>query len=160
MTTTSTVVLNAQSLNHFSKHPIEFIESCLFNPETGQPFELLPAERAFLEHAFQIGPDGKLIYNGVALLVSQKVGKTTFEALVIITTILLYRRHFPKAHSRQRAGARSESRVFEIIDRIIRHHRCSGRSQDHANKITFPASMPSSQALPCDAGSAAGSNQY
>jgi len=45
--------LNAQSLAYWRAHPIEFIETCLFDPETGRPFELLPAERAFLEHAFQ-----------------------------------------------------------------------------------------------------------
>jgi hypothetical protein len=49
--------LNAQSLAYWRAHPVESIETCLINPETGEPFELLPAEREFLEHAFTIGPN-------------------------------------------------------------------------------------------------------
>jgi hypothetical protein len=32
------------------------------------PFELLPAERQFLEHAFQLGDNGKLKYSECAAL--------------------------------------------------------------------------------------------
>jgi alpha-glucosidase len=52
--------LGTAPLSYWRKHPVEVIETCLVNPETGQPFELLPAERAFLQHAFTFGPDGKL----------------------------------------------------------------------------------------------------
>ena len=47
--------LNPRSLANWRTHPIEFIETVLFDPETGRPFKLLPAERAFLAHAFKIG---------------------------------------------------------------------------------------------------------
>jgi hypothetical protein len=33
--------------------PTTFIERVLHDPETGQPFVLLPAEGQFLEHAFK-----------------------------------------------------------------------------------------------------------
>ncbi len=56
MTDTSAKVLIAQSLAHWRKHPIEFIETCLFDPETGRPYKLLPAERVFLEH---VGGDSR-----------------------------------------------------------------------------------------------------
>jgi hypothetical protein len=59
----STGQLNSQSLAYWRAHPIEFIETVLYDPESGLPFELLPAERAFLEHAFKIGPNGKLLFN-------------------------------------------------------------------------------------------------
>ena len=159
MTTTSTVVLNAQSLNHFRKHPIEFIESCLFNPETGQPFKLLPAERIFLEHAFQIGPDGKLIYNEWLYSCPKKSGKTTFEALVIITAILLYGGSYPEGYILANSQEQGRSRVFEIATRIIRASPLlKDEAKITADKITFPAFDAVIQALPCDAGSAAGSN--
>ena len=78
----STKHLNAQSLAYWRAHPIEFIETCLYNPETERPFELLPAERAFLEHAFKIGENGKLVYPEWLYSCPKKSGKTTFEALI------------------------------------------------------------------------------
>jgi hypothetical protein len=39
-------------LDRWRSNPISFIETVLHDPETKQPFKLLPAERAFLEHAF------------------------------------------------------------------------------------------------------------
>ena len=54
---------NNNSLQYYRQNPIAFIEQCLINPETGAPFELLPAERRFLEHSFQLGDNGKLKYS-------------------------------------------------------------------------------------------------
>ena len=54
--------LNARSLSYWRGHPIEFIETVLFDPEMRRPFKLLAAERAFLAHAFKIGDNGKLCY--------------------------------------------------------------------------------------------------
>ena len=79
MSATSAVVLNAQSLNHWRQHPVEFIETVLCNPETGQPFELLPAERAFLDHALQIGPDGKLIFTSGCIAVRVRAVRLRFK---------------------------------------------------------------------------------
>jgi hypothetical protein len=36
------------------RNPISFFEHCLIDPETGQPFKLLDAERAFLAHALAV----------------------------------------------------------------------------------------------------------
>jgi hypothetical protein len=40
--------------------PLLFVEHVLFDPETRKPFRLLPAERIFLEHAFQTDQAGRL----------------------------------------------------------------------------------------------------
>ena len=40
-------------LARWRSNPISFIETVLYDPETKRPFKLLPAERAFLEHAFK-----------------------------------------------------------------------------------------------------------
>jgi phage terminase large subunit-like protein len=116
---TSAVVLSAQSLKHWRSHPIEFIETVLFNPETGQPFKLLPAERAFLEHAFQLGPNGKLLYSEWLYSCPKKSGKTTFAALIIIVMVLLYGGSFPEAFALANDQEQAQSRVFEFIKRII-----------------------------------------
>jgi phage terminase large subunit-like protein len=76
------------SLDYYRKQPLKFIETVLFDPETDAPFKLLPAERAFLEHAFKIGPNGKLLYSEWLYSCPKKSGKTTFAALIVVTMVL------------------------------------------------------------------------
>ena len=54
-------------LQRWRSNPISFIETVLHDPETKKPFKLLPAERAFLEHAFKLDDDGRLLYPGADL---------------------------------------------------------------------------------------------
>ena len=49
-------------LYRWRSNPISFIETVLHDPETKKPFKLLPAERAFLEHAFKLDDNGRLLY--------------------------------------------------------------------------------------------------
>ena len=49
-------------LDRWRSNPISFIETVLYDPETKKPFKLLPAERAFLEHAFKRDDIGHLLY--------------------------------------------------------------------------------------------------
>jgi hypothetical protein len=49
-------------LSRWRSDPISFIEAVLHDPETKKPFKLLPAERAFLEHAFKRDDNGRLLY--------------------------------------------------------------------------------------------------
>ena len=66
-------------LQRWRSNPISFIETVLHDPETKKPFKLLPAERAFLEHAFKRDDDGRLLLSRADLLrAPRKVGKTTF----------------------------------------------------------------------------------
>ena len=135
------------------------MSSVLFNPATGQPFKLLPAQRTFLEHAFQIGPNGKLIYTEWVFSCPKKSGKSTFEAIILITAILLYGGSYPEGYILANSQEQGKSRVFEIATRII---RASPLLRDEAtitaDKIIFRAFDAVIQVLPCDAGSAAGSN--
>jgi phage terminase large subunit-like protein len=151
--------LNARSLSYWRAHPIEFIESCLFDPESGAPFRLLPAEREFLQHAFKIGPDGRLVYREWLYSCPRKSGKTTFEALIVITMVLLFGGAYPEAICCANDQEQAQSRVFEIIKRII---AASPLLRDEAvitqAKITFPAFNATISAIASDAGSAAGSN--
>ena len=54
--------LSTSALARWRAHPASFIEQVLRDPETGKPFKLLPAERAFLKHAFKTDDEGRLIY--------------------------------------------------------------------------------------------------
>jgi phage terminase large subunit-like protein len=151
--------MNAQSLTYYRARPIEFIETCLFDPETGRPFVLLPAERAFLEHAFKIGANGKLLYNEWVYSCPKKSGKTTFAALIIITMVLLFGGCFPEAFALANDQEQAQSRVFEFIKRIIlASPLLRNEAQITQYKITFPAFGATIQAIASDAGSAAGAN--
>jgi phage terminase large subunit-like protein len=139
--------------------PIRFIETVLFDPETGKPFVLLPAERAFLGHAFKIGSNGKLLYNEWLYSCPKKSGKTTFEALIELTMTLLFGGAFPESYILANSQEQGKGRVFEICCRII---NASPLLKDEVNitadKITFPAFNAVIYAIPSDAGSAAGTN--
>src|SRR6516165_10209204 len=89
--------LSARSLVHWRAHPIEFIETVLFDPETRQPFKLLPAERAFLTHAFKFDDNGRLLYPEQVYSCPKKSGKTTFAALHVLTLTLLCGGAYPEA---------------------------------------------------------------
>src|ERR1700745_1402316 len=82
--------LTPAALASWRNSPALFIESVLVNPETGKPFELLPAERTFLEHAFKTGESGKLLYPELLYSCPKKSGKTTFAALCTLTVILIF----------------------------------------------------------------------
>ena len=147
------------SLDYWRSNPIAFIETCLVNPETGVPFELLPVEREFLKHAFTIGPLGKLLYSEWVYSCPKKSGKTTFAAIVIITMILLFGGSYPEAFALANDQGQAQSRVFEFIKRIIMASPLLvNEAQITQFKITFPAFNATCQAIASDAGSAAGSN--
>ena len=57
-----TETLDHTVLDRWRLSPISFVEECLCDPETCEPFVLLDAERAFLEHAFKLDADGRLLY--------------------------------------------------------------------------------------------------
>jgi hypothetical protein len=42
--------------------PIDWINSTLRNPETGEPFELLPCEIAFLDRCLELDDEGRAVY--------------------------------------------------------------------------------------------------
>ena len=72
------------------QRPIDFVQSVLHDPETKKPFKLLPAERAFLEHAFKLDDSGRLFYPEQIYSCPKKSGKTTFAGIHALTTLLLF----------------------------------------------------------------------
>jgi phage terminase large subunit-like protein len=155
----STSTITTSTLERWRSAPLHFIETVLYDTETRQPFVLLPAERAFLEHAFTLRSDGKLLYTEWLYSAPKKSGKTTFAALVIITVVLLFGGSYPEAFALANDQEQAQSRVFEFIKRII---LASPLLRDEAQitqyKIAFPTFDATIQAIASDAGSAAGSN--
>ena len=61
----------------------------MHDPETGRPFVLLAAERAFMRHAFTLDRNGRLAYPELVFGAPKKSGKTTFAALIVLVMVLL-----------------------------------------------------------------------
>ena len=154
-----TEALTLSALARWRADPVSFIETALINPETGRPFELLPAERAFLAHAFKTGESGKLLYSEWLYSCPKKSGKTTFAAIIILTIILLYGGPFAEAFALANDQEQAMSRVFAIMRRIIEASPLLKREAKLTqDKITFLAFNATISAIASDAGSAAGSN--
>jgi phage terminase large subunit-like protein len=152
--------LNPSALAAWRADPIAFIETVLFDPETRQPFRLLPAERAFLAYAFQLDDNGRLLYPEQVYSCPKKSGKTTYAALHVLTLILLYGAAFPEATLCANDLEQSRGRVFEMLRRIVEASPVLKReARLTESRIVFPAFNATITAIASDAGSAAGGNQ-
>lgn len=145
------------TLARWRANPILFIESVLIDPETGDPFLLLDAERNFLARAFATTKSGRLQYPEQLYACPKKSGKTTFAAIYVIAVVLLYGGRFAEAICAANDLEQSVGRVFAAIKRIV---ECSPLLR-RAAKITadkieiFGATI---RAIPNSYASAAGSN--
>jgi phage terminase large subunit-like protein len=152
-------VLNTPALARWRSAPIEFVETVLHDPEMQQPYNLLPAERAFLAHAFALNRNGRLLYPEQVYSCPKKSGKTAFAALHMLTTLLLFGGHFAEGYALANDQEQSIARVFQAIRRIV---ECSPLLKREAkiteSRISFPAFNAIISAIASDAGSAAGAN--
>jgi hypothetical protein len=151
--------LDASSIAYWRQRPDEFIETVLINPEDGAPFELLPAEREFLKHAFTLGPDGRLLYPTQIYSAIKKSGKSTFGSILVLVFILLFGGRFAEGYCLANDEEQARGRVFEGIRRVVQASPILAREADIVqNKVTFPATGAIITAVASDYTSAAGCN--
>jgi phage terminase large subunit-like protein len=151
--------LTPAALERWRSDPAAFIEECLFDPETGKPFTLLPAERAFIAHAFKTGDDGRLLYPEQIYSCGKKGGKTHFNAMLTLTTILLFGGRNAEATICANDLEQSIGRVFQAVKSIVEASPMLKReSKVTAEKIAFPAIGATIAAIPHDFAGAAGGN--
>ena len=145
------------SLAYWRTRPCEFIEAVLINPEDGQPFKLLPAEREFLKHALTLAPDGRLLYPEMIYGAIKKSGKTGFAALFMISVLLLFCGRHAEGYVAANDLEQAQGRVFEACRRIIEASPLLQReAKITADRITFLATGATITALASDYASAAG----
>src|SRR5262245_15426999 len=94
--------------------PLRFIENVLCDPESGKPFVLSNAERAFLQRTFMLGEDGKLVYPELVFGAIKKSGKTTLAAIVMLVMVLLYGGRFAEGYCVANDLEQAQSRVFAV----------------------------------------------
>jgi phage terminase large subunit-like protein len=112
-------VLDQSALSRWRREPCRFIEEVCRDPETGQPFKLLDAERAFLDHAFRVDDSGRLIYPEQVYSAPKKSGKTGFAALHALTTTLIFGGTHGEATLAANDQDQATGRVFLAIARIV-----------------------------------------
>jgi phage terminase large subunit-like protein len=138
---------------------VSFIETTLNDPETGRPFVLTPAERAFLSRAFELGPDGRLKRPELVFSAPKKSGKTAFAAMVAIYVVRVLGGRFAEAYCLANDKEQAQSRVYQAIGRIIEASpllRPDAKIRE--DKIEFRSTGGTITALSSDYASAAGAN--
>jgi phage terminase large subunit-like protein len=152
--------LSAAALSRWRQQPTAFIEEVLHDPETGEPYRLLPAERRFLEHAFKTNTRGRLLYPEQLFAAPKKSGKTAFAAMHTLTTVLLFGGAYPEATILANDLDQAQARVFATIKRII---ECSPLLRAEAkittDTVSFPIIGATITAIGSDYAGAAGGNQ-
>ena len=64
--------------------PVAFVREVLVNPETGQPFELYPAQEQFLREGLTLTSEGKLPCPELVFSAPKKSGKTATESKPLV----------------------------------------------------------------------------
>jgi len=143
--------LDHSALERWRREPTSFIAELMVNPETGRPFDLLPAERQFFAHAFKTDANGRLLYPEQVYACPKKSGKTGMAAMHLLTTVLVYGGPYAEAYAIANDLEQATGRVFEACRRIV-------EATITAKCITFSATGASVSALASDYAGAAGSN--
>src|SRR5262245_36295084 len=77
------------------------------------------AQRLFLAHAFDLAPDGRLLYPELVFSAPKKSGKTCFGAMVALYVVLVLGGRFSEGYCLANDLEQSTGRVFQAIKRII-----------------------------------------
>lgn len=141
------------------KEPTRFISEILCNPETpGEPFDLLPAEVAFFDHAWRTDSDGRLLFPEQLYACPKKSGKTLFGALHMLVTTLIFGGQFAEAYAVANDFEQAASRVFQAARRIV---ECSPLLRNEARVLSDRIEFTNGaviQAIASDYASASGAN--
>src|SRR5262245_45879062 len=153
----SKATLTPKALTRWRADPAAFIERHLTDPETGKPFKLLPAERAFLRHALATDRDGRLRYPELIYGAPKKSGKTGFAAILTLAILLLYGGRFAEGYAAANDLEQAQGRVFEMCRRIVEASPLlRGEAKVGTDRITFTSTGATIRALASDFASAAG----
>jgi Phage Terminase len=152
-------VLDQGALDRWRAEPWPFIQDVMIDPESGQPFVLLPAERQFLDHAFRTDASGRLLHHELIYAAPKKSSKTAFSALMTLTATLVYGGPFAEAICAANDLEQAQGRVFQAVRRIVEASPLlRAEAKITANQIEFPATGATISAIASDYAGAAGAN--
>ena len=151
--------LNKSGLARWQHDPCAFITEVMVNPETGEPFELLDAERQFFEHAYRTDADGRLIFPEQVYSAPKKSGKTGFAAMHVLTTVLIFGGPYAEGYCVANDEEQAQGRVFQAVRRIVEASPMLKReAKITQSKVEFPETGVTITAIASDYAGAAGAN--
>ena len=152
--------LTAKQIDRYRLDPAAFIEERLIDPITNKPFVLLPAERAFINRAFEIDEEiGRLRYPEMVYSTGRKGGKTGFAAMMMLTAVLLFGGRFAEGYCVANDLEQAQGRVYQAVSRIVECSPLLSDAKPLRDKIEFPNFGGAFiSAIASDAAGAAGHN--
>lgn len=151
--------LDLDALARWRADPVTFISDVIRDPETGLPFDLLPAEQAFLDHALRLTEDGRLLYPELLYSAPKKSGKTGFAAMIMLTVVLVHGGRHAEGYALANDLEQSTGRVFQAVKRIVEASPILRReAKVTQNRIEFPVTGATISAVASDYAGAAGAN--
>jgi Phage Terminase len=136
--------------------PESFIQ-CLIDPDTSKPFVLLQCERTFIANMFRFDADGKMLFPDLIYSAGKKTGKTTFGAILVITTIVLFGGRNAEGYCCANDFDQAQGRVFEMCKRIVEATPfLKSEVRITSDRIVFNGTNSVITAIASDAASAAG----
>ena len=150
----------AAQLKRWQRDPCAFIETQLVDPVTNKPFVLLPAERAFIERAFQIDETtGRLLYPEMIYATPRKGGKTGFAAMMMLTMVLLFGGRFGEGYCVANDLEQAQGRVFKAVAQIVECSPLLNDAEVMRDRVTLSNfGNATIAAIASDAAGAAGHN--
>ena len=121
--------------------PISFVEEVLCDPETGRPFRLLDAERAFMQHAFALDADGRLLYPEQCLWRAEEEREDHARCADRVGDGAVARRSSLRRSAIASPTISNRRRValFTVIKRIVAvSPLLKGEAQDHGGQDHLP----------------------
>jgi len=154
-----TTVIDVATILRWRADPLRFIEHVLCDPESGRPFVLSVAERAFLERAFTLNESGKLNYPELVFGAIKKSGKSTLAGIVMLTMVLLYGGRFAEGYCVANDQEQAVARTFTMVRRIVEASPwLKYEARFTVDRVVFPTLDATIVTIASDAASAAGGN--
>ena len=140
--------------------PATFVREALINPETGQPFELYPAEERYLREGFTVDDAGRLPFFVEFLYgAPKKSGKTALAAMIVLYVVVVLGGNFAEAYLIANDFEQAQGRVYQAIARIIEASpKLRDTAKVTASKIEFILTGSTIVPIASDYASAAGAN--
>jgi hypothetical protein len=155
------VTPDRQTIAAAKRDPVAFVETILVDPETGQPFTLLPEEVVFLREAFALTPDGRLAHPELVYSAIKKSSKTAFAAMIVLYVVVALVGRNAEAYCVANDLEQAQGRVFAAICRIIEASPLLKHSAKiTGSKVEFVSTGATITAIAADYAGAAGSNAH
>jgi hypothetical protein len=149
--------IDSVTLTRYRADPVAFIEECLVSPYDGKVYTMVDAERQFINFAFRLDDEGKLLYPLLVYSAVKKSRKTELAGILTHTMICLFGGKFAEAFIVANDREQAINRCFTACCRIAEASPLlQHETRIMQDRILFPATQSSITAVATDYASIAG----